>query len=166
MEMVKGYSKNQDFVQYSRSAMKAHRELMMANILSAVLLDIFIENMGKDNAIVCSMRTLEELTGKKRGALSRAIAVLKERKWIQVLKSGNGNTYLINSTAFWSTWANGKDYSLFHATILLSASEQEETMAELKSTNLISLPVVFETDRVVMLQEELPTPDQQDFDLN
>jgi|TARA_B100001179_G_C18591774_1_gene405049 DNA-binding transcriptional ArsR family regulator len=159
--------KNLNFVQFDRRVMRAHRELVRKSPLAAEILDIFIEHMGKNNAIVCSSKALEELTGKSRVTVSRAISVLRNDNWVQAVKIGNANAYVVNSAAFWSSWANGKAYSLFHASVLASASEQEQTLEQLKQVELKRMPIMYGKDeRITLGYEELPPPDQQDLDLN
>lgn len=159
--------KNLNFVQFDRRVMRAHRELVRKSPLAAEILDIFIEHMGKNNAIVCSIKALEEITGKKRTAVSTAVGVLRNDSWVQVVKIGNSNAYVVNSAAFWSSWANGKAYSLFHASVLAAASEQDKTLEQLKNVELKRMPIMYGKDeRVILGNDELPPPDQQDLDLD
>ncbi len=44
--------------------------------------------MNKNNAVVCSHRVLEEVTGKKRTTVSLAIKCLKDNGFITILKNG------------------------------------------------------------------------------
>lgn len=159
--------KNINFVQFDRGVMKAHRELILKNSLAAAILDIFIEYMGKNNAIVCSVKALEELTGRKRTSVSTALSILKKDNWIQAIKVGNANAYVVNSAGFWTTWANGKNYSLFHASVLAAASEQDKTLENLKKIDLKKLPIIYDKEEIIIMgSEELTPPDQKDIDLN
>jgi hypothetical protein len=159
--------KNLNFVQFDRRVMRQHRELVRKSSIAAEILDIFIENMGRNNAIVCSSKALEELTGKTRQTISKGIRVLKDDKWVQAVKIGNANAYVVNSAAFWTTHATGKAYSLFHASVLAAASEQEETLEQLKKVDLKRMPIIYGKDeRAILDNKEIPPPDQQDLDLD
>ena len=159
-------NKNLNFVQFNRAVMRQHRELIRKSSLAAEILSFFTESMDRTNCIVCSHKVLEEVTGYKKRSITYAIKVLKEDQWIQAIKIGTANAYVINSAAFWSSHANGKAYSKFHATILAAASEQEQTFEQLQKIELKRVPV-FDTknERVFLSDDELPPPDQKDIDL-
>lgn len=140
MQDTENERKNLNFVQWDKRVMKQYRILLKKSALAAQILSLFTEYMDKNNAIVISYLTLEELIGYSRPTLSKAIKVLKEDNWIQVLKSGNANVYIVNSAAFWQTWANKKEYSKFHATVIISESEQKKFYEEIKKTKLNKLP--------------------------
>jgi len=158
--------KNLDFVQFSRKAMHHHRELISKNPLAAYILDFFIEHMNRSNAIVCSIKVIEEVTGKSRSTVNRALKVLKSDNWIQTIRIGNANAYVINSAAFWSSAATNKAFSMFHSTVIASQSEQQAMFNELAKIKTKSVPVLSLNERAILDNEELPPPDQKDLDLN
>ena len=158
--------KNSNFVQISRSVMSSHRALIRKSPLAAEVLSLFTESMNKKNSIVCSYKVLQEITGYSRVSLSKAIKILKDDQWIQVIKIGSANAYVVNSAAFWSSHTNGKKYSVFHATIIAAESEQEQTAKELADIKLKTLPVWNSKSEFPLIDgEELPPPDQQDLDV-
>lgn len=160
--------KNLNFVQFDRRSMAAHRALIRKSPLAAELLTLFAELMDRKNALVISYRAMEEITGYKRSSIGKAIKVLKEGKWVQALRVGSASAYVVNSCAFWSTWANGKSYSHFSAAVVLSAEEQKDSVEKMKSIKLQRMPIMYadEGERPVIGNEELPPPDQQDLDLD
>ena len=119
-----GKSKNSNFVQFDRGVMRQHRALIKKSALAAEVLTFLLEGMDNNNAVICSYRVLEEITGYSRRSLSRAVSILKKDKWIQSIKVGTANAYLVNSSAFWTTFNNGKQYSQFSATVIASETEQ------------------------------------------
>jgi len=145
--------------------MASHRQLILKSQLGAAILDLFVEKMNTNNAIVCSYKVLEELLGRSRASIGRALRILKEDRWIQSIKIGSAHAYVINSSAFWTTHANGKQYSLFHATIIASAEEQTQTLDELKTVKLKKLNVLEKNEIALLNNEDLPPPDQKDIDL-
>ena len=91
------------------------------------ILDFLVDQMDNYNAVMCSHQVLKELLGISKVTVIRAIKVLKDHKFIDVLKSGQSNVYVINDTVYWKSWGNNLKYSKFSANIVLSLSEQDET---------------------------------------
>jgi hypothetical protein len=133
--------KNLNFVQFDRRAMRQHRELIRKSPLAAEILSFLIESMDRTNAIICSYKVLQEITGYKRSSIANAIKILKDDLWIQFIKIGTANAYVINSAAFWTTHANGKNYSQFHESVIAAASEQEQTLQQLQGVKLQRVPI-------------------------
>ena len=72
------------------------------------------------------MQALTEIMGLSRVSLSKRVKYLKDNGWIEVLKSGTSNVYIVNPDVTWSSYANQKKYCKFSANILLSSSENAE----------------------------------------
>lgn len=158
--------KNQDFVQFSRKVMAAHRQLIKTSPVAAEVLSLLVESMNKQNAVVCSYKFLMEVTGYSRTTLHRAIKLLQEEKWMQIVKLGTANAYVINSAAFWSSHANGKQYSVFHATVIAAASEQDKSIDDMRGIKLKKPPRWNTLSEFPIIgNDELPPPDQQDLDI-
>lgn len=159
---------NYNFVQISRSYLKEWRALTRKNPLATEILMYLIEHMGRTtNAVVCSYRTLEEVTGVSRRTVARAIQTLKKDNWIESVKIGNATAYGVNARAFWQAKRNQKQYAIFQATVIASSSEQESDFHEKIKQPLRQIPFVGKAERVILnSDEQLPPPDQQDLDLN
>jgi len=158
--------KNNNFVQFSRYAMKEHRELIMRQPLAAYILGFFTEKMNRSNSVVCSVKVLEEITGRSRATVSRAIKLLRDEKWIQVVKIGTANAYIVNSAAFWSSSATNKRFSSFHSMVIATQTEQKESLEDMAKVKTRNMPVLSTDERAVVGDDELPPPDQLDIDLN
>lgn len=165
-ERANADGRNLNFVQFDRAAMAAHRQLILENPVGAALLTLFIENMDANNAIIISYATMQEMTGYSRAAVGRAVRKLKDDLWVQTIKVGTANVYVINSHAFWTTSRDKKAYSKFHATVIASASEQAMTIDKLKSVRLKQVPMLHANERAIITTEELPPPDQTDMELD
>jgi len=161
-------SNNFDFVQISRSSMKAWGDLCVQKPFAAKLLFTLCERMGKsNNAVVCSYSTLQEITGYSRASVAKAIKYLKEKKWIAAIKVGNATAYCVNEKVAWQRGRNQRKYAMFSATVV--ASESEQSAAEIEDkTELKVLPFidVKTGERISVGSDELPPPDQLDIDLN
>ena len=117
--------KNINFVQISRNSMAELRRLQMQDQFAAYLLFLFAEKANKQNAIMMSIHTIVQITGKTKRTVLRAIKKLRDERWIQVIKVGTANAYVLNSVVFWSDYAYRK-YTTFGATIIASQDEQVE----------------------------------------
>lgn len=155
--------RNVNFVQWDRRSMAAFRGLTSKNPLAAEMLIWMAEKMGRDNALVCSYETLMSITGKSRPTVARAIKVLKEDSWVQAVRIGSATAWVINSAVFWTSSAHGKQYSQFHATVIASRDEQDES--ELAKKDLLRPPMWRSGERPVPGPQDLPPPDQKDLEL-
>lgn len=117
--------KNRNFVQVEKRAFKELRGLIDRSPVAAKLLLILGEKMNRQNALLCSFKTLGEITGLSRSTLSTAISLLKSECWIEVVKIGTANAYIVNSRVFWQSFGNLK-HATFNATIVASSTEQEK----------------------------------------
>ena len=68
----KNQKKNIDFVQLYKKELKQLRGLVKLNPTAAQILLVFVEKMNKQNAVIMSYKTLEQITKKKRNTCSKA----------------------------------------------------------------------------------------------
>lgn len=156
--------RNADFVQFTRKGMREYSQLIERSSVAARLIVLMAEKMDYNNALVVSVGTLMELTGLSKATIHRALALLRDERWVQVIKVGGANAYVINSGVFWTSYGNRKIAS-FQATILASSKEQDK--ATLTGFELKRLPFLRKKDgeRAIVGSDQLPPPDQQDLDL-
>ena len=161
---------NAHFVQLDKSVMKEWRMLIGRNPIAVEIMYFFMEKMGYDNAIVCSYKVLEEITGTSRSSVARAIKSLKDGKWIQPVKIGSALAYVVNEKVAWQTYANRRQYAIFRATVIAAGSEQKEIELQNSTEDtkkLMRIPVVInKAERPVIRDENLPPPDQNELELN
>ncbi len=108
-------------------------ELSLSNGVAHAILYLLVDQMDSYNAVMISSKVIEEITGKSRPTVARAIKHLKDKGFINILKSGNSNVYTINDKVYWKSYGKNMKFSKFPANVVLSASEQ------------IDLPKSFET---------------------
>lgn len=123
---------NSGFTQFYDDKM-SHLMELSDNPAAMKLFLWLIKHMDKRNAIVVSQDALSEALKVSRMTIYRAVAVLKERKILAVIKSGGSNIYAINSEFAWKNNAEGKRYAYFTAQVYIIESEQEPTF----KTNLV-----------------------------
>ena len=131
--------RNHNFLQVYKYNMKPFRELIGKNPTAAEIYWFLAEYMNNGNAVSCSSKVLEEVTGKSRMTIYRAIKELKERGFLTVIKSGSSNVYVMNPNVVWSSWNNNKKYCEFKGPILVARSENREVEESIKKMKVNSL---------------------------
>lgn len=159
---------NYNFVQVQKSHMKQWRALIQKQPLAAEIMFYFMEVMGKNsNAVVCSYKTIQEVTGYSRPSVGRAIKTLKDMNWIDTVRVGSATAYAVNERIAWQSKKNNRKYAVFSATVIASESEQRGAIS-IDQPKLKHLPFASpsENERVIIQDESLPPPDQQELDLD
>lgn len=131
--------KNYNFLQIEQKTLKEFRRLTDQSPKALKLLFAMAEKMNRTNAIMASNATLAQITGISIPTVVRAIKLLKEENWIQVIRVGTANAYIINSTVFWKSTGDLKQAS-FHAQIIASESEQLEPVENWDKVTLKHFP--------------------------
>ena len=68
----------------------------------------------------------EDYTGKSSRTVTRCIKELYDGGYVDILKSGTSNVYIINQAIAWTSYGNQKQYCKFNGNILISASENKD----------------------------------------
>jgi hypothetical protein len=162
--------KNFNFVQVEKKTMRDIRLLTVNNPKAAGLLFLLGEKMNKQNAIVMSQQTMISLTGWSRPTVIRAIKTLQDGKWLQVLRLGTANAYIINNAVFWQD-SRDKKLTTFRAQVVVSADEQDESIEQMRKLKLRHLPFaeLQEAQEVgadlLIGNDKLEPPDQGEMDV-
>jgi hypothetical protein len=91
------------------------------------VLSWLIEVADKSNSVIVSLHGIGLGLNLNERTCQRAIAYLKEKSLLTVLKAGNMNIYVLNDQIVWKDTADKKDkFSQFSAKVHIMASEQEE----------------------------------------
>lgn len=152
LEAEDRFRKNQNFVQLYKQELVELRALSLKDPNAMSLLLILVEKMNKQNAIIMSQKTMTKITGKSRPTVARAVKILKDTRFIQVVKIGTANAYIINSKVFWQSTTVGK-FSSFSATVIASLDEQNKGFEEnWKDVELKHVP--FLNERAIEAPEE------------
>lgn len=148
----------------SRAAEKNLRALQIANPSAALVFSVIRENMQiGTNAVAISNTALCKIIGKSRATVTRAIKHLADHNYMDIVKIGTTNTYVVNEQVAFAGSA-GQRKAVFSATVVAHECEQEEGWDQVKK--LKAVPVIYEDERVILGCDELPPPDQQDLSLN
>ena len=123
---VKHGAVNSDFVQLSKIYMDETVSLANHAPAAFMVLMTLVKQMNKVNSVMISNESLERICGVSNSTIKRAIKILREQQWIDVLKVGTSNVYRVNSNVFWQDRADGK-WASFQAQVVLNFDEQDET---------------------------------------
>lgn len=148
----------------SRRAEKNLRALQQSNPAAALIFSVIRENMQiGSNAVTVSNNALCKIINRSRATVTRGIKHLSDHNYVQIIKTGNVNTYVVNEQIAFAG-SVGQRKAVFSATVIAHESEQEEGWEEVKK--LKAVPVIYENERVFLGSDELPPPDQEDLDLD
>ncbi|EMU6614619.1 plasmid replication initiator-like protein [Escherichia coli] len=148
----------------SRAAEKNLRALQTANPAAALVFSVIRENMQiGTNAVAISNTAFCKIIGKSRATVTRAIKHLADHNYVQIVKVGTTNTYVVNEQVAFAG-SHGQRKAVFSATVVAHECEQDEGWEQVKK--LKAIPVICEDERPVIGCDDLPPPDQQDLELN
>jgi DNA-binding transcriptional regulator YhcF (GntR family) len=131
------------WVQTERKAHEAWANLIARKPRAAMLLHHLVAQMGHQNAVVVSQKTLAKLMGVHDRTVSRAVADLVEEQWIQVVRIGSGKeaAYVVNDRVAWGQPRNELRLSVFSATVVADIADQDaDTLAD---TDLRRIPMLY-----------------------
>ena len=110
------------------------RDLIAISPPAAQIFMFLAEQSDRTNAVVASGKALAQLLKLSEATVSRALKVLSksnenEEPYLEILKSGGTNIFVLNPNIVWSAWKTGKEYCMFgNAKVLVSTNEQDVGM--------------------------------------
>ena len=117
------------WVQTERAAHEAWAGLIGRQPRAAALLHLLVANMDRSGALVASQETLASLMGVSVATVKRALIVLTDECWIDVVRVGSErggvNAYVVNRRVAWADKRENQRYAAFDARILVSEAEQD-----------------------------------------
>lgn len=124
---IKEEAKNGDFIQFSREYLQNVAQISLYGNQTALEIFMFIcEHMDGYNALMASFQVLTDYTGKSRSTCARAVKWLYDNGFVDILKSGNSNVYIVNQKVAWTSYANQRKYCKFSGNMLISAAENKD----------------------------------------
>ena len=150
------------WVQTDRANHEAWGRLTLKSSKAAGLLHHLVANMGHQNAVVASQKTLSKIMGCSLDTVQRALALLEEHDWIQVVRvNGPGSVaaYVVNDRV---AWGEAREHmttlSVFSATVV--TDREDQTKAALSRHDLRRIPVLYTGERQLPTGPGLPPPSQ------
>lgn len=119
------------------------------------------------NGVVMSYAAMAQAMGIADRTAKTAIAALAEAKFIQIVKSGKSNVYIINSNVAWQG-KRGARFAAFNADIVVAEREQVLPVDQLieDAKDLVAIPVLEDGERPLITNDDLDPPDQQEMELS
>lgn len=118
--------KNSNFVQIYRDHMPELRWLMRQHPFASSLLFFIIEHMDTKNVLAASYAVFQDYFEKGRTTIYRAVKILEENGFIDTMKIGNSNVYIVNHDIAWSNFNDQKKFAKYDGKILVSRAENKD----------------------------------------
>jgi hypothetical protein len=119
---------NDKFVQLYIDKLDLIIEMTGENPTAVKIFVWLLQHMDRRNALVISQEALAEAMKLHRTTIFRCTNYLKEKKALDIVKSGSTNIYAVNAQIAWKADANGKKYALFDAAVYITDSEQDKPL--------------------------------------
>lgn len=118
------------------------------------------------NAVVMSFDAIAKTMNLTDKTIKTAIKKLAEAKFIQILKTGKSNVYVINHQVAWQG-ARGARFAAFGAELMVHEAEQDVPVDQLieDSKTLQTVPIMDFGERILVGNESIDPPDQQEMEL-
>ena len=119
-------------------------------------------NMGRNNALAISQAALAKKVGATRSAVNRSVAILAKHQFVELINVGNLCIYRVNTRVAWQG-NRGARYAHFTADVI--AFEEEQTNKIEQQEPLKQVPVLYDEERLLVGNEPIDPPDQQEMEL-
>lgn len=132
------------WVQTERKAHEAWANLIGRKPRAAMLLHHLVAQMGSQNAVVISQKTLSKVMGCSVETIKRAVGDLKAERWIQVVQlngPGTVSAYVVNDRVAWGQPRDQLRLSVFSATVVADIGDQDT--ATLDHADLRRIPTLY-----------------------
>jgi DNA-binding transcriptional MocR family regulator len=157
-----------EWVQTERAAHEAFAALIGKSPLAAKIMHALVSRVADHNAVVISQGVLADIVGASRQGVQKALKILERDRWIEIRQVGDRatvNAYVVNDRVAWFGDREGRKYSLFSATVIVSSEEQADadSLDDLHRKPLRKLPMIYPGERQLPTGDGLPPPSQPSF---
>jgi len=153
-------NKTQGWLQSDKAAHQAMWKLGIKNPMALSVLHFMVSKLSRGtNGVVMSAAAIAKQMGISQRTVQNTIVVLRDCKFVQVLKSGNANVYIINSRVAWQG-ERGARFASFNAQILVDESEQAQPVDELirQSEEMLPVPLMHFNEEIQLDAIDPPAP--------
>lgn len=153
-----------NWVQTERKTHEHWADLTRRRPRAGALLHHLVANIGKHNALVVSQTVLAQRMHCSIDTVKRAIRDLAAENYIEVVRIGKGKeaAYVINDRVAWAQSRDQLRLSMFSATVIASADDQEHDTRD--ATPLRRIPEIRPGELQLPAGDGLPPPSQPIFD--
>jgi hypothetical protein len=119
------------------------------------------------NAVVMSFEAIAKTMNLTDKTIKTAIKKLADARFIQILKSGKSNVYVINHQVAWQG-SRGARFAAFGAELLVHEGEQDTPVDQLieGAKELQTVPILDFGERLLVGNETVDPPDQGELSLS
>lgn len=145
---VPAKNKPGEWVQTERKAHEAWAELIGRKPRAAALLHHLVAQMGHQNAVVVSQKTLAKLMGCSLRTVQYAVTDLEAERWIQIVRMNGPGTvaaYVVNDRVAFQGKRENMRFSLFSAAVIADIDDQDPLTLE--HSDLRRIPTLFPGER-------------------
>ena len=119
-------------------------------------------NMGRNNALAVSQAVIAKKIDVSLVSVNRAIKLLDNHRFIEIVKVGNLCVYRVNTRVAWQG-NRGERFTHFTADVIAFEGAQTSDIEALEP--LKQVPVINDGERYLMGNEPIDPPDQQEMEL-
>lgn len=138
--------RNSNFIMLFRDKLPELMWLQMNHPQASTILMFLCNHMDRGNAIICPSSILEEYFDVSRQTISTNIRKLYNYGFIDILKCGNANAYVVNPDFAWTSEKKGMEYCAFNGKILINRSDNKDFDIEVSRTKMKKLQKVVRKD--------------------
>ena len=149
------------WLQFEKKGLQELQRLALRAPMAMGVLLYLVNNMGRSNALAVSQGAMSKKLGISVRAVAGAVATSKPQ--LHRGCEGGQHERLPNQQPCVAWQESGERFAAFNAEILAFESEQPEGFDTLPP--LKSVPQLQKGERLLVGNEELPPPDQQEMDL-
>lgn len=161
--------KNDNFYMIFREHADKIDELIKISPPAAQIFMFLAKTVDRTNALVASGKAIASECNLSEATVSRALKVLTAKdengngKYLEIIKTGQSNIFVLNPDIVWNAWATGKDSCLFgNAKVLVSVNEQDTIMR--KRLTMLIQKKISETKMLEVDKKEEPPEAFQPFE--
>jgi hypothetical protein len=154
--------KSGSWVQTERKAHEAWAKLIARKPRSAMLLHLLVAQMGHQNAVVISQKTLAKMMGLHERTVRRAVSDLINERWIQVVQlhgTGTVSAYVVNDRVAWGQSRDQLNLSVFSATVI--ANMEDQSSLTIEDSKLRQIPTLYPGERQLPDESHDDPPSQE-----
>lgn len=141
---VPGNQGPQGWLQSDKQAHAAMWKLGVKSPSALTVLHFMVSKLARGTTgVIISAPAMARQIGISERSVKSAVKLLEEMKFVQILKSGNTNAYIINSRVAWQG-PRGFRYASFNAQIMVDELEQNKAVDQLmaEGADLLEVPVM------------------------
>jgi hypothetical protein len=151
------------WLQFEKKGLQELQKLAIKSPSAMGVLIYLTNNMSRSNALALSQTVLAKHVGISVRSAASAVKTLADHNFIEVIKVANLCVYRINSRVAWQG-NRGERFAYFAADIIAVEAEQDAKTME-NSIPLKQVPQLGDGERLIVGNESIDPPDQQEMDL-